>query len=170
MRYLIIVAVFAISCNVQRQQVKTTETNGNTEVQVFDGDTSLCDKDFKVFLKDNLKYIKPPSPGSYVLLKRDDELVRTIKTTFMSCLIGKSPQEIVDLFGRTIMINGGVRYSSMRDESENLTSKMMLLIFDLDGQKKVKGITYREQGYGIEGEGEPSILDEEKKEKKKNDD
>lgn len=166
MRYLVFAAIFAIACNVQKKQAETTVVTDKIERQ-DEEDSTFCDVEFRDFLKDSLEYIKPPSPGGFVLLKRNDRIIEKIRTKYFECLKGKTGREIFGLFGLSIQINQEIAYSTVQNESENLTPKMMLLIFEFDEQMKVSGISYREKGYGIEGDGEPSILDEKNKEKKK---
>lgn len=162
MRYLVFAAVLAIACNAQKKQSETIVVTDSTERQ--DGvDSTFCNVEFRDFLKDSLEYIKPPLRGGFVLLKRNDRIIKKIRTKYLECLIGKTGREIFDLFGLSIQINQEIAYSTVQNESENLTPKMMMLIFEFDEQMKVSGISYREKGYGIEGDGEPSILDEEKK-------
>ena len=153
-----------IACNVQKKQAENTVATDNMELHAG-GDSTLCDVEFRAFLKDSLRYIKPPSLGGFVLLKRDDRIIQNIRTKFKECVIGKTLHEIVDLFGDSGTINGEIRYSCVNEESELFTSKLMILIFEYDEQLIIKEVFYRPRGIGIEGDGEPSILDEEKKRK-----
>ena len=91
MRILILMILLFTSC----KKVVTTSTEQKTSTTI-----DICETEFQEFLDDNLKYFDLPDWAPHVVMIRDDQFVETLKTEYISCIIGKTENEIIQLFGK----------------------------------------------------------------------
>jgi len=153
MKYLIILLSFIISCHSPKQQVGSSEKILSSDTLEIVDDIQVCDVELKSFLKNNLVLIKDKNWNPLVVFKRNDELVNKLQTIYKPCLMGKSPLEINNLFGRSLgFFNEKIIYDFINsaDEIKKKDENSMQLIFQFDENKKVKEILFQARKKGFD--------------------
>ena len=141
MKYLLFLYVIFVGCCVQSKKTKGTNT---AQEKVVQDSVSLCEQEFKQFLRDSLKYMERPAWFPHVVLKRNDNFVKILQEKFAGCINGKKSDEIIRLFGKPSNQDAKhLTYDCIyKDEDAKTGENEKCLIFERTENMVVKNISY----------------------------